>query len=200
MVRPMNTKRIVCSSSTARPALIAALLCLSVAGCSGAVESAHAAATPTTAPAVDDMARGDAAWLERGEYLVRMGGCNDCHTPGWNESAGQLPTAQWLVGSPVGNLGPWGTTYPANLRLKLAGMDESTWLQYSANLHTRPLMPDFTIRAMHEDDRRAIYRFVRSLGPAGQPAPAYLPPGHQPPPPYLQLVLPPAPPPAPAAG
>jgi mono/diheme cytochrome c family protein len=58
--------------------------------------------------------------IARGEYIVRLGGCNDCHTPGWNDSAGQLPTAQWLTGSPLGNLGPWGTTYPANLRLKVA--------------------------------------------------------------------------------
>jgi mono/diheme cytochrome c family protein len=181
-----------------RSTLLGALFCVVVGGCNRAVESAHAAAVQSPRAAVDDASSGDAVWLDRGEYLVRIGGCNDCHTPGWNESAGQLPTAQWLVGSPVGNAGPWGTTYPANLRLKLAAMDESTWLQYSANLHTRPLMPDFTIRAMHEDDRRAIYRFVRSLGPAGQPAPAYLPPGRKAPPPYLELVLPPNPPRPPA--
>ena len=152
-------------------------------------------ATPGT-PANAPVAASDTDLIARGEYMVRMGGCNDCHTPGWNDSAGQLPTAQWLTGSPLGNLGPWGTTYPANLRLKIASMDEQTWLAYSGNLHTRPLMPDFALRAMHEDDRRAIYRFIHSLGPAGQPAPAYLPPGQKPTPPYLELVLPPAPPPA----
>lgn len=52
------------------------------------------------------------------------------------------------------------------------------------------MMPDFAIRAMHEDDRRAIHRFARSLGAAGGPAPAYLPPGQEPPLAYLQLVLP----------
>jgi hypothetical protein len=31
-------------------------------------------------------------------------------------------------------------------------------------------MPDFALRAMREDDR-AIYRFIRSLGQVGQPAP-----------------------------
>jgi mono/diheme cytochrome c family protein len=173
---------------------------LALAGCNRTLEPAAAAVPARTASAIATISGGDAAWLERGEYLVRMGGCNDCHTPGWNESAGQLPTAQWLVGSPLGYLGPWGTTYAANLRLRLTDMDEPTWLQYSANLHTRPLMPDFTIRAMREDDRRAIYRFVRSLGPTGQPAPAYLPPGRKPPLPYLELVLPPGPPSAPAAG
>ena len=45
---------------------------------------------------------------------------------------------------------------------------------------------------MDAADRRAIFRFIRALGPAGQAAPAYLPPGQMPAPPYLQLVLPPA--------
>jgi mono/diheme cytochrome c family protein len=172
-----------------------ALACSAVLAC---IPGCSAVATNSTpeAPVSAQPAATDADLIARGEYIVRLGGCNDCHTPGWTESAGQLPTAQWLTGSPLGNLGPWGTTYPANLRLKVAGMDEQAWLTYSGNLHTRPLMPDFALRAMHEDDRRAIYRFIRSLGPAGKPAPAYLPPGQKPPAPYLELVLPPAPPPA----
>lgn len=43
---------------------------------------------------------------------------------------------------------------------------------------------------MTEEDRRAIYRFIHSLGAAGQPAPEALPPGQTPPAPYLGLVLP----------
>ena len=130
--------------------------------------------------------------LARGEYLVRIGGCNDCHTPGYADKQGELPQAQWLTGSPLGQRGPWGTTYPTNLRLRMQELSEQQWMEYSANLRTRPLMPDFAVRAMQAEDRRAIYRFIRSLGPAGQPAPAALPPGQQPPPPYLDLVLPPA--------
>lgn len=147
------------------------------------------AATPQAAapaPTVDLVARG--------EYLTRTTGCNDCHTPGYAEQGGNVDKAQWLIGSPLGYNGPWGTTYAANLRLTLAGMDEAQWLEYSANLRTRPIMPDFAVRAMTEEDRRAIYRFIRSLGPGGQPAPAYLPPGQTPPLPYFSLVLPPAPP------
>jgi hypothetical protein len=74
-------------------------------------------------------------------------------------------------------------------------------MKYSGELHTRPPMPDFAVRTMNDGDRRAIYRFIRSLGPAGQAAPAYLPPGQTPPLPYVQWVLPPGPPPqASAAG
>lgn len=132
--------------------------------------------------------------VARGEYLIRTTGCNDCHTPGYAENQGNVEKSLWLVGSPLGYNGPWGTTYASNLRLKLQEMDETQWLEYSAALRTRPIMPDFTVRAMSEEDRRAIYHFVRSLEPAGQPAPAYLPPGKAPPPPYFTLVLPPAPP------
>lgn len=141
--------------------------------------------TPITAAA----AVGDP--VARGEYLVRTAGCNDCHTAGYIESQGEMDTAQWLTGSPMGYHGPWGTTYASNLRLRLQDMDEAQWLEYSAHLRTRPIMPDFSLRAMTIEDRRAIYRFVRSLGPAGVAAPAALPPGQIPPAPYFGLVLPP---------
>lgn len=95
-----------------------------------------------------------------------------------------------MTGSPLGYKGPWGTTYAPNLRLKLVDMDETQWLDYSAALRTRPIMPDFSLRAMSQADRRAIFHFIKSLGPGGAPAPAYLPPGQDPPPPYFELVVP----------
>ncbi|HSD16460.1 MAG TPA: hypothetical protein VLC71_04255 [Thermomonas sp.] len=169
-----------------------AIACLALAACT--VPTPPTTASPATAsPAIASIDR-DAELLARGDYLVRIAGCNDCHTPAYGERAGEVPREEWLVGSPVGFSGPWGTTYAANLRIKAAEMDEAGWLEYTGDLHTRPIMPDFNLRAMHEDDRRALYRFIRSLGPGGAKAPDYLPPGKAPPPPYLQMVLPPAPP------
>lgn len=171
----------------------------------GALSLGACTLTTPAAPAATDTAKtqlatmSDADLLARGDYLVRIAGCNDCHTPAYGDRAGDVPKEEWLVGSPLGFHGPWGTTYAANLRLKAAEMDEAGWLKYTGELHTRPLMPDFAVRAMTEDDRRALYRFIRSLGPGGGKAPDYLPPGQTPPPPYLQLVLPPAPPAASAA-
>lgn len=171
------------------PLVLACLSAMVAAACSGEREplasarAAPAAAVEPAAPATD------VDWLARGEYLVRVAGCNDCHTPGYGAQQGNVDKALWLVGSPEGFVGPWGTTFAANLRLRLAEMDEAQWMDFSANLRTRPLMPDFNVRDMSEDDRRAIYRFVRSLGPAGEPAPAYLPPGRKPAPPYFELVL-----------
>ncbi len=161
-----------------------------------AIASTGCSQTPPIAAASGDVftaaaaAPSDAELLARGEYLVRIAGCNDCHTAAYAERQGEVDKAEWLMGSPLGYRGPWGTTYAANLRSRLAKMDEAQWLDYSAKLRTRPLMPDFALRAMSEEDRRALYRFIRSLGPGGSEAPAYLPPGKKPPPPYLDLVLP----------
>lgn len=145
---------------------------------------------PEAAAATSTTSGHDSALVERGEYLVKVAGCNDCHTPGYAQAQGQVDKAQWLVGSPLGFHGPWGTTYPTNLRLRMQELTEAQWLEYSANLRTRPIMPDFAVRDMSEDDRRAIYRFVHSLGAAGQRAPEALPPGRTPPAPYFGLVLP----------
>ncbi len=179
---------------------LAGITCMALSACTAPTPPATASA----APAIASIDR-NAELLARGDYLVRIAGCNDCHTPAYGERGGNVPKDEWLVGSPVGFSGPWGTTYAANLRLKAAEMDEAAWLEYTGELHTRPIMPDFALRAMTEDDRRALYRLIRSLGPGGTKAPDYLPPGQTPPPPYLQMVLPPAPaaaaaPPAPAAG
>ena len=43
---------------------------------------------------------------------------------------------------------------------------------------------------MKDNDPRARCRFIKSLGPKGDIAPAYLPPGQQPRAPYFRFVLP----------
>jgi mono/diheme cytochrome c family protein len=115
--------------------------------------------------------------VKRGRYIVEITGCNDCHTPGYTENGGQLPVEKWLTGNPVGFQGPWGITFPVNLRLLLQCMTEEEWVAKSRTLVTRPPMPWFNVRFMTEQDQRAVYQFVKSLGPAGNPAPDYVPPG-----------------------
>ena len=147
------------------------------------------APSPVAAPPAV-AASAQAGLVTHGEYIVRIAGCNDCHTAGYAPSGGEVPRGQWLTGSPLGYHGPWGTTYATNLRLTIDRLSEEEWLAYTANLRTRPIMPDFVLRQMREADRRAIYHFVRSLGPIGETAPAALPPGQTPPMPYFQLVAP----------
>jgi mono/diheme cytochrome c family protein len=119
--------------------------------------------------------KGDAN-VERGRYLVKIAGCNDCHTPGYNASAGHIDESRWLLGDRLGWQGPWGTTYPPNLRLAFQELSLEQWLQ-RARLPMRPPMPWFSLREMTDEDLTAIYYFVRSLGPAGVAAPPYAPPG-----------------------
>jgi len=113
----------------------------------------------------------------RGRYLVAIAGCNDCHTPGFAMSGGKTTDRERLTGDILGWQGPWGTTYASNLRLFFQSMDEASWLKVARTREFRPPMPTPSIRAMSDEDLRAIYRYVRSLGPSGSAAPAFLPPG-----------------------
>ena len=122
------------------------------------------------------------------------GGCNDCHTPGWDRSGGKTPLARWLTGSSVGFEGPWGTTYPANLRLLVQEVSEAQWVamfKSKTPLPQYPMLPPMPWANIHElsvRDVRAIYFFIRNLGPFGKPAPAYVGPGQIPSTPYIIFV------------
>jgi len=83
---------------------------------------------------------GDTATITRGQYLVTVGGCNDCHTPlkmgpkgpepdmsrmlsGHPEqfvisAPAKLASPEWMVASAPTNTahsGPWGVSFTANL-------------------------------------------------------------------------------------
>lgn len=130
---------------------------------------------------------GDKARIERGRYLVAAGGCNDCHTPGYPEAGGNVPTRHWLTGNTVGFQGPWGTSYPANLRLYVQQVTEAQWLE-RVRKPMRPPMPWFSLRGMTDADLSAMYAFIHSLGPAGEPAPAAAAPGQPVATPYIEFV------------
>jgi mono/diheme cytochrome c family protein len=136
------------------------------------VSACTVALAETAAPA-------KAPWsqLQRGRYLLQIAGCNDCHTPNYVQQNGKVHEKLWLTGDALGWSGPWGTTYPTNLRLLLAGMNEQQWLTHARHMEPRPPMPWFNVRAMTDADLKAIYAYTRSLGAAGTAAPAYVPPG-----------------------
>ncbi len=147
-------------------------------------------------PCSADTAR-DAALIEHGRYLAITSGCNDCHTPGYMMKHGQVAQDIWLTGDNFGWRGPWGTTYAPNLRLYVQGMTEAQWIENARSLKTRPPMPWFSLNAMREEDLRALYRFIVSLGEPGEPAPAYVPPDQEPATPYALFPSPPEQPPQP---
>jgi mono/diheme cytochrome c family protein len=143
-------------------------------------------ARPFTDSAISDL-NDPASLIARGRYLVKVSGCNDCHTEGYMQGNGEVPTEQWLTGSAVGFQGPWGTTYATNLRLLLNHLTEAEWL-VRAREPKRPPMPWFNLSAMTDADLVAMYRFVRSLGPAGEPAPVAAAPGEAVTTPYFDFV------------
>jgi mono/diheme cytochrome c family protein len=142
---------------------------------------------PSTGTGDGQKNAGSAETLERGRYLVKIGGCNDCHTHGYIESESSVPEKQWLKGSSLGWRGPWGTTYAWNLRRFLSALPEDQWLNFSRTTKSRPPMPWWSLKEMKKEDLRAIHTFVRHLGPEGEDAPAYLPPDRMPKQPYVQF-------------
>jgi len=126
----------------------------------------------------------------RGKYLVQIAGCNDCHTPGYTAAAGKVDEKLWLTGDQLGWRGPWGTTYSSNLRLLVKEMSADQFVKF-ARSEFRPPMPWFNLRAMTDRDVKAIYAYLKHLGPAGQPAPQYVPPDKTPGGPFVQFPEPP---------
>lgn len=125
--------------------------------------------------------------VARGRYVIAIAGCNDCHTPNYAPLGGKVPESEWLTGDALGWRGPWGTTYATNLRLYMQGISEEQWVKKAQTLNTRPPMPWFNLHHMSKADLRAIYRYVRHLGPAGKPAPQYVPPQQKPAGPFVQF-------------
>jgi mono/diheme cytochrome c family protein len=125
--------------------------------------------------------------IARGRYVIAIAGCNDCHTPNYPQAGGKVAESEWLTGDALGWRGPWGTTYATNLRLYMQNLSEDEWVKKAKALNARPPMPWFNVQHMSTADLRAIYRYVRHLGPAGKPAPAYVPPDKTPTGPYVQF-------------
>ena len=142
-----------------------------VAGCLFAISIANAVAGGVS--------------VQEGLRISMIGGCHDCHTDGFAISGGKIDPENALRGSAIGFQGSWGTTYPANLRITLLEMDEDEFVEYGHSFKTRPPMPWFNVHAMKDDELRSFYRYVKSLGEPGMPAPEYVEPGETPITPFI---------------
>jgi len=162
------------------------LLSLLLAACGGGTEQA---ATPAATPTA---AQQDGGWTQpspdgepsistedvnaAGRYIAIVALCNDCHTAGWLP-AGDVPEQMWLAGNPVGYEGPWGITFPSNLRLRAQEWTEEQWVETLRTRKALDPMPWIAVNQMSEKDSRAFYRYLRNLGPIGEHMPAPIPPG-----------------------
>ena len=151
------------------------------------------------------------ALLKRGERLVAVGGCVDCHTPfkmGANGPEKDLsrgmsghpeniklpapPTlsAEWNWGGAATGtafVGPWGTTYSANLtpdrETGIGSWKESEFIQaMRTGKHigvARPILPPMPwqgLATLPDKDLRAIYAYLMNQPGLKNKVPDYAPP------------------------
>jgi mono/diheme cytochrome c family protein len=132
--------------------------------------------------------------VKRGLQISIIGGCHECHTEGYSEGEGKIDPAKALKGSSIGWQGPWGTTYPGNLRLDASDLSEDGFLRILQTLKASPPMSWYNLRALDEDDMRSLYQYIRSLGEPGTRAPSFVPPGEKVRTQYIVLAPPQLPP------
>lgn len=125
--------------------------------------------------------------VEAGRYIIRTAGCNDCHTDGFMQNP-NIPETEWLTGSALGWQGPWGTSYPPNLRLSVENLTQDQWLEMLKTRKGMPPMPWSSVNNLSEQDAKALYAYIKWLGPKGSPAPTLLAPGVEPSTPYLSML------------
>lgn len=165
--------------------IVIACALAAISGC-----SKPAATAPTEAQAAREALHVAAtSQIDAGRYLVKIGGCNDCHTPGFAMTNGASPAeADWLTGDSVGFSGPWGVSYPANLRQSVQNMEEEQFLEMARAGKGRPPMPWPSLMAMSDKDLKSIYAYIKPLGPKGETAPAALSPGVEPDRPHIRFI------------
>ncbi len=150
--------------------------------------------------------------IERGEMLVTAIGCHDCHSPKKMTDRGpifdpdrllsghpaneplapyDLETAKaYVLFSPglTASIGPWGTSFAANLTPDDTGIGSWTEEQffaaikhgkYKGNLQGRnilPPMPWQTISQLPDTDLKAIFAYLKSIKPVENIVPSPIPP------------------------
>jgi hypothetical protein len=128
----------------------------------------------------------------RGEQLVMLGGCNDCHTP--KLPGGRLNVSRLLSGQPVGApvppdvpgavtttmhltvwRGPWGVSMARNITPdNETGIGSWSLADFKRTIRTgvdpkgqvlNPPMPIPTLQNLPDEDLEAIYNYLRTLKP-----------------------------------
>lgn len=157
--------------------------------------------------------QGKSAAAERGRYLVTLGGCNDCHSPKVFTPQGPRPDEKRLLSGhpadekmpevPAGLIGPkqwgalttndltawvgpWGTSYAANLTPDKTGTGGWTAQTFIKAMRTgkhmgegRPILPPMPWQdfgKLRDSDLRAIFAYLQTLKPISNSVPPPAPP------------------------
>ena len=160
---------------------------------------------PTTAVTKDSL-------IKRGAYLVAISGCNDCHSPKrMGPNGPEVDPEKLLSGHPANvplppvdtnaakawvqfsmdqtvAVGPWGTTFAANLTPDPSGIGEWTPDRFDKAMRqgkfhgidgTRPILPPMPVagtRQLTDSDLQAIYTYLQSIRPVRNTVPEWIPP------------------------
>jgi hypothetical protein len=153
----------------------------------------------------------EAALVGRGKYLVEIMGCHDCHSPKQMGPNGPYldperilsgyPADRPLPPQPVSHegwallnmdltaaVGPWGTTFAANITSDESGIGNWTEEQFERALKkglykgsegSRPLLPPMPWQNyvnMSKEDVSAVFAYLKSTKPVANVVPAPIPP------------------------
>jgi mono/diheme cytochrome c family protein len=137
--------------------------------------------------------------VERGQYLVTIGGCSDCHTPGGmlgqpdakrrfggsDVGFGDPASGVWVGGNltpdPETGLGKW-TTAQIVAAFTKGDMPDGRKLS--------PIMPWPALSHLTADDALAIAAYLQSLPPVKNAAAGPFKAGETPTVPYISVVVP----------
>ncbi len=134
-------------------------------------------------------AAGQNAQVKRGQYLVTIAGCNDCHTPG--SFLGKRDVSRTLGGSEVGfSIPGMGVFVGPNLTPdKETGLGKWTNEEIATAIRTgkrpdgrmlAPIMPYNDFAHMTKEDTMAIVAYLRSLPSISNKVPGPFGPSEQP--------------------
>ena len=152
--------------------------------------------------------------VKRGKYLVTTIGCADCHSPkkfgekGPEEIEGlqlsgfqqgqelpkidlaQLPPGYMVMnGDLTAAVGPWGTSFAANITSDETGIGNWSLGQFKTAMRKGkfkglensrdllPPMPWFNFAHMTDEDLEAMFAYLQSTKPVENVVPAPIPPG-----------------------
>ena len=104
---------------------------------------------------------------KRGDFLVTVSGCGDCHTP---ERNGDPVPGLKLAGGEIFE-GPWGRVASTNLTPDLSGIssyDERFFLNVMRTGFVKarplsPIMPWWSYRNLTDEDLKSIFAYLRTL-------------------------------------
>ena len=107
--------------------------------------------------------------LKRGEYLVNLAGCMDCHTV---QKRGQFVKELNYAGGMI-LTGPWGRVAAANITPDASGIpyyDEQLFLQamktgYVKARSLSQIMPWWDFKDFPDDDLKAMFAYLKTLTP-----------------------------------